>query len=806
MTIGEAAFANMSSLTRLALRDNNLTEVPANLYSNLESLELLYLYNNQISSIDVAAFAELPKLTTLRLYNNNISELALGVFDGLNASEIDLSGNNLDTLPLNLLANHSDPSSITTFNIDGNPLTTDDGNPAFDVNGWEITDTSWVNVGVVNEYSLRIGHALPEDLTVSYSLLNGSLTSDDNADGDSDNTTGQVTISAGSTTSTDTVSVTPHVANTPAYSLTSALTQVAALSGHIDSTSLSITNVMDDTFCLAGGADTTFADSIAKKIIGDGADCNYLSSSVLADISDTLDLSSQSIESVPALVSQSLTAVEVLRLNANTLASLPSEAFVNLTVLEELRLDDNAIASIGTDAFANTSSLQVLNLHNNSLNEIAAGLYSNHPNLEQLYLSANNAPSIAAVAFANLTSLKSLHLQDQAITGGLPSVVFAGLTSLEELYLENTSISTLDEDVFSDLSALKTLHLQDNDLSSLEVGVFSSLTGIEELRLASNQLTSLPAGLFANLSVTTLDVSNNDLTDVPLNLLADHADPSSIELFNITGNPAADGDGWQITDVNWQNSGLATEYRLSIGHALPSDLTVRFTVTDGTVSGSTTGTVTIAKGDTSSNVITVSPDTSKTSYSLISDLASFTDWSGHIASSSVVTQIDNTFCQGVGDNADDTTLTDAVLEVVGGDDCLDLSTASLQGLTGELALDGMAIQEINPVITQALVGLDVLRLNNNTLTQIPESAFANLTNLTELHLNENAIVSIAANAFEGLSSLELLDLNNNNIDSLPVGVFSDLTVTQIDLSNNDLDGFTFELVSQSRRSFEYNDL
>ena len=142
-------------------------------------------------------------------------------------------------------------------------------------------------------------------------------------------------------------------------------------------------------------------------------------------------------------------------------------------------------------------------------------------------------------------------------------------------------------------------------------------------------------------------------------------------------------------------------------------------------------------GDTSSNVITVVPDTSKTSYSLTSVLTQVVAFSGHIASSSVVTQIDNTFCQGVGDNADDTTLTDAVLAVVGGDDCLDISMTSLQDLTGELALDGMAIQEINPVITQALVGLDVLRLNNNTLTQIPESAFANLENLTELHLNEN---------------------------------------------------------------------
>ena len=193
---------------------------------------------------------------------------------------------------------------------------------------------------------------------------------------------------------------------------------------------------------------------------------------------------------------------------------------------------------------------------------------------------------------------------------------------------------------------------------------------------------------------------------------------------------------------------------MSIGHALPSNLTVNFTVENGTVGGETTGTVTIPSGDTSSNVIKVLPDAGVSTYSLTSNLTKFVAFSGHIASSSIATTRDDTFCQGVGES-NDTSLTDNIVTVLGGVDCFDITTTSLQGLTGTLLLNGTDIEAIDPLVTQALIGLDILRLNNNNLAAIPANAFANLENLTELHLNENQIASIAANAFEDLSSLEL---------------------------------------------------
>ena len=265
-SVGANAFENMSSLIRLTLRDNKLSAVPANLYSNLASLERLYLYNNQISSIAVAAFADLPKLERLRLYNNSISELVLGVFDDLNVTEINLSNNELSSLPLNLLQNHKAPSNITTFNIADNPLTDPSDTENYNANGWAITDVSWQSTDNEFEYELQIGHALPGNLAVPFTVVNGTV---DGA------TSGEVTITAGETTA-GAITLVP-TSNTQPYSLTSNLTKVAAFSGHIGSATLQT----DSTYC---GSDPNFTDSYLTAEIAGVTHCSFITKADLAGL------------------------------------------------------------------------------------------------------------------------------------------------------------------------------------------------------------------------------------------------------------------------------------------------------------------------------------------------------------------------------------------------------------------------------------------------------------------------------------------------------------------------------------------
>ena len=656
------------------------------------------------------------------------------------------------------------------------------------MDGWQITNASWQSSGTAFGYQLHIGHALPSNLVVSFTVENGSFV----GAGVVPNPPQQVTIASGSTIS-EVVTVSPSVGiGASSFTLASDLTPFTAWGGHIGVSSLEVS--FDDTYC---SNDNTLADILVAQIT-DAASCFELTASSLAGITTSVDVGGQSIGSFPATLTQALTGIDVLQLDNNNLIAIPAGAFANL---------DN---------------LTVLDVYSNDLTAIPAGVYSNLPNLETLYLFDNDAPTIDENAFANLPALKNLRLQNQVITGGYPAGVFAGLSALEELYLDNTNISVVDAGWFTDLTSLTLLRLRNNAITSLPVGVFSTLTNMTELRLENNAIINLPSGVFSTLTnlntlrldsnvissldenifdglaLTTLNLSGNALTALPKNLFVDHPNPATLTNFSLDG-AVAENDGWEITDALWQRDlTTAFGYQLSIGHALPSDLTVSFTVTNGTVSGSVTASVTIVSGSTTSDVATVVPDAGVETVTLTSVLAPFDDWSGHIASSSITfSSVADPFC------SNDNTLADLLAALLTGEgsNCTSLTENILQSHTGDLLLNDAEITSIDPVVTQALSGTQILRLNNNNLNAIPANAFANLA-LTELYLHENKISSIGAGAFTGLSALSTLTLNNNSITSLPLNLLSNLEdpslLTSFDVTGNVVaDGDGWEITNAS---------
>ena len=441
--------------------------------------------------------------------------------------------------------------------------------------------------------------------------------------------------------------------------------------------------------------------------------------------------------------------------------------------MDTLELGNNNLTAVPESAFAGLSSLKVLNVNSNSLTAIPANVYSNLPKLEQLYLLDNDNPTIDEAAFANLPSLKFLRLQNQVITGGYPTGVFAGLGALEQLYLDNTGISVVDAGWFTDLTSLSLLRLRNNVIQTLPSGVFSTQTNLNELRLENNNIISLDAGIFDGLPLASLNLANNALTQLPKNLFLNHPNPETLTSFDITGNPlttddgnlAYNANGWEITDVAWQSDGSAFGYELSIDHALPSNLVINFTVTNGTVTDSATGSVTIISGSTTSTVITVMPIADATSFGLDSSLAPFTTWGGHINATSTTFEVPPApYCA-----ESDSTLGNATAVQVINDpsipnpDCEDLTQTILQAEMSDLELNGTSITAIDPAVTRALTGTQILRLNDNNLTAVPAEAFANLAALTELYLHENEISSIGANALWWLGSTERSDFEQQQL-------------------------------------------
>ena len=735
-TIGSNAFNNLPNLLRLELIDTKFFIFPSDTFVNMPKLKFLILGDGQFKTIPNGALTGLTKLDTLHLQDGELLTIELGAFDNLPLTYLDMSNNRIRTLPKNLFLKHPNPEALTTLKLGGNAFNdSDEQNEFYNPDGWEITDIELIADGdLAYQHRLRIDHELPEDLVVPFTLTGGfsSLTN--------------VTIPKGSKTS-NLFTVFPNYGST-SYSLATERTEVSKWSGYIDVTSA--TYQVDYSLC---EGDNTLADAVAVALGGD--DCTNITESSLSDVSGTLELDDYGITSINPSVIQALTSISSLQLGANDLQSIPASAFANLPELDALGLQQNDITTIGANAFNNLPKLIELRVDSNNLGTIPANIYSNHPKLEKLWLYDNDDPSINKSAFANLPKLKSLRLQNQDIDGGLTTGVFAGLDALEELFLDNTGLSSLPSSVFNGLASLKLLRLQNNDINNL------------------------PAGIFDGLPLTTLDLDDNALTSIPKDLFLNHPNPENLISIDLSGNPVATGNGWEITDaalISYTDNGFPDQYRLRLNHELSADITIPLTVTNGVVSSS----VTIAKGSTTSNIITVTPNTDAASYTLTSALTKFSAWGGHLPAAYASAEVNTTFCLG-----GDTTLADTVAAELGGTNCTSITKAKLAAKSGTYELNNQAITAINPLVTQALTGLDILRLDTNSLTDVPAESFANLANLTELFLYGNQITNVGENAFANMTNLFRIALRDNKLTEIPPYLFSNLPkLDRLHLYNN----------------------
>nr|CAD7400216.1 unnamed protein product [Timema cristinae] len=78
---------------------------------------------------------------------------------------------------------------------------------------------------------------------------------------------------------------------------------------------------------------------------------------------------------------------------------------------------------------------------------------------------------------------------------------------------------------------------------------------------------------------------------------------------------------------------------------------------------------------------------------------------------------------------------------------------------------------------------DMLRLEQNIITEIPPKAFTPYKRMSKIDLSKNQITKISSDAFHGLKSLTTLVLYGNKIKDLPAGIFHGLSSLQLLLLN-----------------------
>nr|AUG89725.1 Toll-like receptor 3 [Penaeus japonicus] len=233
-------------------------------------------------------------------------------------------------------------------------------------------------------------------------------------------------------------------------------------------------------------------------------------SSCRSDVS-SLDLSHNDVTVLASGSLQGLEQLQHLYLQNNELGKVDDNAFQGLRSLHTLDISNNRLVALPEDAFAHTPGLMYCRARNNSLSVLAPGLFGGLDHLVELDLSYNE--------------LKS---------EWLTSSIFQGLVRLMLLDLSHNKISQLNQQVFSDLYTVQVLRLSHNQLKTIPAAAFAACVNLHTLDLSYNQLTSVPDKAFQGVSVLSfLALDNNKISEVGPNSLKNL---SSLEDLNLNGN------------------------------------------------------------------------------------------------------------------------------------------------------------------------------------------------------------------------------------------------------------------------------
>lgn len=279
----------------------------------------------------------------------------------------------------------------------------------------------------------------------------------------------------------------------------------------------------------------------------------------------TLNLSSKDLSRVPLDIFSLETKLESdenfweitplikLDLSYNELQELPAEVG-NLIDLMTLKLRNNSIQILPT-SLGNCLKLRHLDLSSNSLSSIPP-LSGPLPDLQECYLSENQFTQLPLFLY-QAYELKVLEINSNQLRNLLPEI--QNLRQLTRLCLNNNSLEELPAAIVTlrnlqvldarknrlshlpnlgQLINLQLLDLGENQLTSFpslplngqlgrlhldwnhlrsidEQEIYKISSTLFELHLHDNKIVSLPREIAHCASLKVLDVSNNDLNDIP---------------------------------------------------------------------------------------------------------------------------------------------------------------------------------------------------------------------------------------------------------------------------------------------------
>ena len=326
-----------SSLSYLYMRENNMTDIKAGLFSGLCELISLYLEGNAISHLKVGDFTGLPNLQRLYLQRNHIRSIDQYTFSTL--------------------------SHLRTLWIDSNLLTV-------------VENTTFI--GLTNLCTLMLDYNRIVSIAVDAFRYMGGLRS--------------LSVSYNPL---ETVSPVIGTRNVSQISL-SGVSMVTLKYTHFSDFSLLTTLGMRNNGLVHIFPDTFIMSSkTLPSSTNPGELCtpvhrfqSKLSSLIFLDLrKNQIHLKKQNFQYLPALSN--------LILSENNISVLPKGTFCNLANLKLLRLDHNRIKHIDTGIFDHLTNLKYLTLDSNQIIRIAETAFLTMPLQTLIRLEDNHLKRIS---------------------------------------------------------------------------------------------------------------------------------------------------------------------------------------------------------------------------------------------------------------------------------------------------------------------------------------------------------------------------------------------------------------------------
>ncbi|XP_035440645.2 protein artichoke [Spodoptera frugiperda] len=601
-TVEDDAFDGLTSLETLLLRDNNILLIPATALSRLPSLVSVHLGYNRVTALSSDILKSVSdRVTSLVLSRNVIRELPPGAFDHFKTlHHLDLSGNLLNSISAEVFSGLE--QSLQFLSLSQNRILEFVGEPLKFVSLWflDISDNqiseipvdafefipSLTHLNLSRNSHMNVLHqnvfqnnpalmsidlsnvglkALPVNLFSKNFNLRRIYLSNNLLTEVSENTFKNLrNLTHLDLSYNNIVNIrTPAFVNVMSIQYLSLKgNQLNAFKGEFfnTGTSLEVIDLSDNQLSYLFPSSFKIHPRL-REIILTNNKFNFFPSELISTLQylELVDLSGNALKNVDELDFARLPKLRTILLGRNELESISEMAFHNSTQIQYLDLSNNKIDRLGDRLFEGLIRLEVLNLGGNLLTELPDNIFerSRLHMLENIDLSRNlfEHPPLRALQkqyfFVSSVDLSRNQIIDIPAEDSV-------MVNIKKLDLSYNPLS--EKTINNVLTEPKTV--RDLNLAGTGIKEFGQLETpfLHKLNLSYNNITKLSEKTFTRTTLLeSLDLSQNQITDVTGSLALSWPKLKNLLLLNISGNPMV-----MIMDGNFEN--LSSLQVLDIGN------------------------------------------------------------------------------------------------------------------------------------------------------------------------------------------------------------------------------------------------